>query len=66
MCVRAGSLCAFTWSCYIFHERHVYTNPGRRDRGREKEGGGETVRERVSKEETRERENKSTQQTEIS
>ena len=47
----ARSLCAFAWSCYIFRERHVYTNPGRRGPGRGEEGGKEELaRKRPEKE----------------
>ena len=50
-CVCEPGLCAFAWSCYVFHERHVYTNPGRRGRRRGEEGRKEELaRKRPEKE----------------
>lgn len=52
-----------TWRFYTCRERPVCTSPERRDRGRERKEVRREDRERVSKEETRERENTSRQQT---
>lgn len=64
VCVYEPGLCVHSLGAVIYSMRDTRIQTREGEMGeREKEGGGKKVRERVSKEETRGRENKPTQQT---